>query len=99
MGVLIFPVFPELGTRTEYRPEKVGNPNLPNEPKTGVQSQTSAAFYGYFVFVFNLLCSKRSFWPFCCFWDMGQNKRQRKSNKDIGDRMILELIPKPSLRG
>jgi hypothetical protein len=28
----------ELDTRTEYRYEKVGSPNLPNGPKTGVQS-------------------------------------------------------------
>jgi hypothetical protein len=28
----------ELDTRTEYRYEKVRSPNLPNGPKTGVQS-------------------------------------------------------------
>jgi hypothetical protein len=39
MAVLRFSVFPELPAKTEYRYEKVESPNLPNGPKTGVQSK------------------------------------------------------------
>ncbi|HOT73898.1 MAG TPA: hypothetical protein PLW42_11470 [Anaerohalosphaeraceae bacterium] len=38
MGVLNFPVFPELSARTEYGCDMAGNPGRQNGPKTGVQS-------------------------------------------------------------
>ena len=46
MGVLIFPVFPELSARTEYGCDMVGNLSRQNGPKKGVGSAAAMRMKG-----------------------------------------------------